>query len=1183
MDWRFLDSGRAGAALLAVLVSLGLLLQPHRSAASEPRIQAIRIEPAVLELEPNETLNLTVFAIYDDDSEKEVTGEATFESRDEEVVQVTGRTAKGIGAGETVIRALHPPSGEDAEAEVSVLGITELLIQPGDATVAVGGTVQVRALATLENGRTGVDVTALVEWESGKREVATVDPVVRGLIHGLKVGDAEIEASDNASGVKSPDGGAFVHVTPGGGGGGPGAEIKRMWTEATELSLLTGETAQLQVKAELEDGGEVDVTGDVSFASTRPQVASVDTAGKVTAQGPGTAEIRIEHPSGVDVDEDPAIWVGELEQLHLSPATRTLAVGQSLALKALGGFDNGRSLDLTDEVSWSSDDDDVLTVSNSPGTRGRVTGIQSGDTSVTARHRESGVESRRSDGEFTVFGAGGPVEPGEDEDVRDLVFEPAVLRLRPGETRALRVFAVFERGGTRDVSDRVQLTVRDPNVAAIELGTEVTGLKGGQTEVIASDPISRVRSRVRAQIEVTRLVALRIDPVQASLPAGTPRQFRARADFDDGSTGIDVTSLVTWKSEQPNVATVDNGSAKGLVTALVPGAAQIRVEDPVTRLRSDRSTGRVLVGGVGVPPSADIVELAFEPAHLVMARGEVRSVAVFGVHPDGSKEAIPLSNLSLRSQDRRYVTITGDNAIFGRSGGVADVLAQHSETGAQGRLPVTVREVTQLSIEPPSLSLRVGDTFDLSALARFNDGTDPVPLSTDVYWRSDASNIAEVVAVGGKGRVTAIEPGLAFIQARHGPSRVRSDASTGQVQVVEELIRILLEPKSIVLEVGGTVRFTAIGQFADGGILDISDDVVWSVSNRDAARIDASGKLQALADGEVLVDAIDLRTGLSAAATGGGARVDVGADLVGLAVSTGDDLPPQPVQVRLQPGEAIQLFGIGLFEGGGETVDLSDRVTWETSDALIVTVEPGGRATCLADGTATISIKDPATTLDSSDTLGDATVECGGEIGVLQVEPQIDPDGTLAIDFPKSRQLRAYRVFADGSRVEVTRNVEWTSSDPNVVAIVAAGGDAGTATALDDGRVVVSVVDPVFGISSNDPGGKNVNVTVRKTRVLLEIFDIKGGTNFVGRVGEVIAFRAKVTYLSPDTTQGVNLRVEWTSSDPDVLLMGSAAGLAVNQGRALTTGQTSITARFPADEITLSPELTATIQFQVLP
>jgi uncharacterized protein YjdB len=977
--------------------------------------------------------------------------------------------------------------------------------------------------------------------------------------------------------VKSPrSSAAFVHVQPS-GGGDPGAEISRIWAEPTELSLLTGELSDLHVMAELEDGGTVDVTDDVSYESTRPQVASVSGAGRVKAESPGTTRIRIEHPSGVEVDREPEVWIGELEQIHLSPATRTVAIGGTLALKALGSFDNGRSLDVTEQVTWSSDDGDVAAISNTQGTRGRLTGIGSGVAVVTARHRDFGVESRESDGEFTI-GAGGPSQPpGEDDEIRDLVFEPPVLRLRPGESKSFKVLAVLSSGGTRDVSDRVELTIRDHKVAAIEEGTEVVALAGGHTEVLATDPESRVRARVRGRVEVTRLIALRIEPALASLAPGAYLQLRARADFDDGSTGVDVTDHVSWESGKPGVASVDDGNDRGLVAALVRGVAEIHAEDLNSGTRSDRSTGRVVVGDAVVAPSTDIVQLAFEPSLLVLARGEIATVAIFGVRADGTRLALAPSDVRLRSQERRVVSVDREGGILGRRGGVGDVAAEHEESGATGVLPVTVREVTTVEIQPPSVTLRVGATVDLTALARFNDGSDAVPLADDVSWRSDATNVAMVEEIGGKGRVTAIEAGHAFIQARHGPSRIRSDAASGQIQVVDELIRLVVEPANVVLESGDTQQFRAIGQFADGGIIDLSDDVVWDVSNRNVARINAMGKLTALANGEVSVVAIDVLTARSSTQDGGDGHVVVGAALTGLKISADEDLSQTPTLVRLTPGEATQLYGLGVVQGSTEPIDISDRLDWASSDPLVVTVEPGGLVTCAAEGTAIVSATDPESSITSTATLGDATVDCASEVGVLQVEPN---EG--AVDFPKTRQLRAYRVFADGAKVEVTRSVQWTSSNPSVLSIVESGGEAGVATALDDGVVTVSAFDPTFGISSNDPGGINGTITVRKTRTELRIFPIfplpdPDGVHR-GNVGEIVRLRARVTYAS-GATQGVNLRVEWTSSKPGVVLMGTAAGLEINQGLMVAPGQTTITARWPADAT--SPELTDTIEVQV--
>ena len=106
---------------------------------------------------------------------------------------------------------------------------------------------------------------------------------------------------------------------------------------------------------------------------------------------------------------------------------------------------------------------------------------------------------------------------------------------------------------------------------------------------------------------------------------------------------------------------------------------------------------------------------------------------------------------------------------------------------------------------------------------------------------------------------------------------------------------------------------------------------------------------------------------------------------------------------------------------------------------------------------------------------------------------------------------------------------------------------------------------------------------MRKTRTLLEIFpndpQPDGDGVYRPSVGDVIRLKARVTYIS-GITQGVNILVEWQSSDDSVLLM-SPPGEKVNWGNALAPGTVTVTARWPADEF--SQELTDTVTFEVLP
>ena len=133
----------------------------------------------------------------------------------------------------------------------------------------------------------------------------------------------------------------------------------------------------------------------------------------------------------------------------------------------------------------------------------------------------------------------------------------------------------------------------------------------------------------------------------------------------------------------------------------------------------------------------------------------------------------------------------------------------------------------------------------------------------------------------------------------------------------------------------------------------------------------------------------------------------------------------------------------------------------------------------------------------------------------------------------------------------------------------------------------IAAYDPEFDISSEDTNS-NARVGVRKTRTRLAIFTfipaVDPDGTVRGPVGAPMSLKAKVWYAS-GVTQGVNLLVNWTSSDVSVVEMGtgrtSSSEFKVNQGRFLSEGEVEITATWPADEF--SEELTDSIEVEVLP
>jgi hypothetical protein len=174
---------------------------------------------------------------------------------------------------------------------------------------------------------------------------------------------------------------------------------------APELTaLLSGETAHLEVTAHLADGTRRDVGRECVFESSRSGIATVE-AGLITAVAPGRAGIRVTHPSGKSARREPEVWVGRLVDIGVTPSVARIVPGETIPMRALAIHDNGRSRDMTDDVTWSSSDPSVLVVSDSAERRGLAVAVKPGRARATARSNRAAVESQRSTGLVEVTSA----------------------------------------------------------------------------------------------------------------------------------------------------------------------------------------------------------------------------------------------------------------------------------------------------------------------------------------------------------------------------------------------------------------------------------------------------------------------------------------------------------------------------------------------------------------------------------------------------------------------------------------------------------------------------------------------------------------------------------------------------------------------------------------------------------
>jgi hypothetical protein len=284
-------------------------------------------------------------------------------------------------------------------------------------------------------------------------------------------------------------------------------------------------------------------------------------------------------------------------------------------------------------------------------------------------------------------------------------------------------------------------------------------------------------------------------------------------------------------------------------------------------------------------------------------------------------------------------------------------------------------------------------------------------------------------------------------------------------------------------------------------------------------------------------------TGLSTIALLGAVASPAGADskpkLVSISVT-----PTNPVIPR--DGHTRQLTATGAFSDGS-TVDLSDTLTWTSSNTAAALVDNAGLVTSVRPGAATITARTPmGKKLSGSTTL---TVTDYTSVLIVPDAPYIDP---VYVALGDIAQLRAIATYTDGSTVELTNTVSWTSTAPNVAAV---DGHGLVTTTLATGAATIIAK---YGTALSDTIPVNVqSAELRRVDITPD--------SVTASVGSSVQFTAVGTY-SDGTTQNLGScspQLLWSSSDP--------SGVAIS-----CTGLATVTSGTPGDTITVEADTTAT-------
>lgn len=258
--------------------------------------------------------------------------------------------------------------------------------------------------------------------------------------------------------------------------------------------------------------------------------------------------------------------------------------------------------------------------------------------------------------------------------------------------------------------------------------------------------------------EVGGAEALQLSTALVDLAAGETHRLEI-ARTDDGALAV------TWKSEDPQVASVD---ANGVVTARAVGETTVLASS-----KNAKASARIKVRGKKV----DVASVSVSPdASTTTAIGDTLPLGV--TVRDTKGKVVNGAAVTWSSLNPDVAAVDGSGRVVSRAVGAALIVA--ASGGMADTAAITSRQVVaSVAVAPGSGEVDAGGTLRFEAKARDRRGVDVA--GTRFVWTS--SNTA-VATVDNSGAVKGIAAGSAKITASAGGQSASADATVrdGQAQ-----------------------------------------------------------------------------------------------------------------------------------------------------------------------------------------------------------------------------------------------------------------------------------------------------------------------------------------------------------------------------------------------------------------
>ena len=543
---------------------------------------------------------------------------------------------------------------------------------------------------------------------------------------------------------------------------------------------------------------------------------------------------------------------------------------------------------------------------------------------------------------------------------------------------------------------------------------------------------------------------------------------------------------LTWESSNPDVADVDEN---GIVTAYSNGSAVITCK---TEVGSFKASCKITVA-----TKPDRIMLNYTERDIYTTKSVTLEAMVY---PESAND----KSVKWTSSDTKVATVDQNGKVTGVGAGTATITATTKVGGLTAKCFVNVTKKTAVQ----TITLTEGDSA-ITSKTLYTNGNSTLTLGykvsptsatfKDVTWTSTNPKVATVDPLG---NVKAVSAGKTAIKCTSEDNPMVTGVCTVTVKVIATGVELDKTSFKVYETKSKTLKATITPEDAT------NKSVAWKSSDASIATVDKNGKVTGKKAGTVYISA-----------TTANGKHTAKCKVTVLEMIYSKKVKLNKTSLTLDDGKMYMLDATVLPEN-----TVSKTVVWSSSNTKVATVDAYGDVTAIAPGTAYIYCK----TKDTG-----ATAKC--KVTVKEVKPKSISfsSKTMTIEYGEVHTLKPTIKPSNATDKSLT----WTSSNPKVVKVTAAGkikglkaGESAVITATtNEGKLTAKITVKVNPVTVS-------KITLNKTSLTLS----KGKSSTL------------TATLKP--SNATNQTLTWLSSNPKVAKVSADGKVtAIKDGTATIT------------------------------